>query len=146
MGAVVREGRAADGDLDRGRCAEAHDAADDVGGLEGKADVRQGGAEASSEVLLGGVEVDLRVRLELDLQGGLVGTAVPGVHQVDGVVRGVHADESERGADVLGADLLLDEVQGSQSDLLRLVELGAGGGAQAHLQLAVIGRREDFPA
>ena len=58
----------------------------------------------------------------------------------------MHADESERGADVRGADLLLDEVQGAQGDLLRFVELGAGGGAQAHLQLAVVGGREDFPA
>ena len=144
VGAIVCERRAADGDLDRGRRTEAHHAAHDVRGLEGETDVRQGGAEATAQVFLGGIKVDLGVGLELDLQGGFVGAAVPGMDEVDGIIGGVHADEAEGGADVLRAEFLLDDVQGAQGDLFGLVELGPGGGAQADLQLAVIGRREDL--
>ena len=144
--AVIREGRSADGDLDRGRRTEAHDAAHDVGRLEGEADVRQGDAELATKVLLGGVEVDLGAGLELDLKGGLIGAAVPRVDEVDGVVGRVDADEPERGADILGAEFGLDEAEGLQGDLLRLVELGAGRRTQAYLELAVVGAREDFAA
>ena len=144
--AVIREGRSADGDLDRGRRAEAHDAAHDVGRLERKADVRQGDAEIATKVLLGGVEVDLGAGLELDLEGGLIGAAVPRVDEVDGVVGGVDADESERGADVIGAEFRLDEAEGLQGDLLGLVELSTGRRTQAYLELAVVGAREDLAA
>ena len=76
--------------------------------------------------------------------GGFVGTAVPGVDEIDGIIGGVHADEAEGGADVLCAEFLLDDFQGAQGDLLGLIELGAGRSAQADLQLAIIGRREDL--
>ena len=133
MGAIVGQRRTADGDLDRGRRTEAHHAADDIRGLEGKTDVRHGGAEAAAQVFLGGVEVDLGVGLELDLQGGFVGAAIPSMDEIDRVIGGVHADKAEGGADVLRTELQLDDLQGAQGDLLGLVELGAGGSAQAHL-------------
>ena len=54
------------------------------------------------------------------------------------------ADEPEGGRDVGRAEFLLDDVQGPQGDLFRAVELGARRRPQAHLQLTVVGGREDL--
>ena len=138
MRAAGSEIFATDCHFDRRGRSEGHDATDDVRRLKGEEHVWKFPGQACAEFFtqLGN---GLAAGLELDLQHGLLGTAVPLVDEIDGIVRGMHADERHAGGD---GRLLGNDGQRAQCDLLGGFEPRGGWGAESKLQLAGIDLRE----
>ncbi len=84
-GPVVREVRAADGDLDGRRRAEAHDVADDVGRLERELHARHRAGQLVSEPALERLDINPGLFVEGDAEEHLLGPAGPLINGVDRV-------------------------------------------------------------
>ena len=109
---VVRQGRSAHGDFDWGRCAETHDAADDIRWLKRKAYVWHRAGQLAAQVFFGGFEVHFGAGFQLYLQGGFICSAVPGMNQVHRIIRRMHAYESESRANVIHPKFGFDDPEG----------------------------------
>ena len=104
------------------------------------------GGEAGAEFFAERGDGNAAAVLELDLQDGLLGAAVPLMDEIDGIVRRMHADEAHADGDFIGAGFFADDRQCAQGDLLGGFKARGGGGTQAELELTGVDLREDFGA
>ena len=138
------ERRPADGDLDGGGRAEAHDARDEITRLEGDADSGELGGEGGAEFFFEGFDLHARAGLELHGEPALLGAGVEKVDEIDGIIGGVNADEADGDGDVGGAGFAVDGVEDLFRDGFGFFDLGAGGTAETDGELAGIDGGENL--
>src|SRR5262249_51698035 len=112
--------------------------------LKGNSHVRQFRCEHSSEALAERADSEWRIRLELHRKPTFLGAAIPKVNEIDGIIRGMNADQAHRQRDIVRADFAFDKVKDLESDLFRVLDFCPGRGAQANGQLTGIDIWKNF--
>src|SRR5262249_8564614 len=123
-----------------------HHAADDVTGLEGKADVGQALGEFAPQALAQLTHPHMGAGLELHLDDALLRAAVPEVNQVDGVARRVDANKPQGDLDVGRPHFVFDNLQNFERNGFGALDLRAGRRAEAHLKLSQVNTGKNLRA